>query len=280
MIGTGVSAYNGENVPAGQATIWSPNGLAIGPDGSLYFSEQGGNRVRKVASSLPGLSVGDISIASEDGSELYIFTGYGRHLRTVNALTGAVLYSFTYNTNGLLSQVTDGDNNVTTIERDGSGNPTTIVAPGGQRTILSTDFNGYLAAVADPGGNTTHFAYTPDGLMTGMTEPNGNPHAFSYDGQGRLSRDDDPEGGFTTLSRNDLSASSYRVTDNTALGRSTGYLVERLPTGASRWTNTYSSGATSIVVDGTDGKHTVTGADGTVSEVTQGPDPRWGMAAP
>ncbi|MDA8178745.1 MAG: PASTA domain-containing protein [Deltaproteobacteria bacterium] len=280
VIGTGVSAYNGENVPAGQATIWSPNGLAIGPDGSLYFSEQGGNRVRKVASSLPGLSVGDISIASEDGSELYIFTGYGRHLRTVNALTGAVLYSFTYNTNGLLSQVTDGDNNVTTIERDGSGNPTTIVAPGGQRTILSTDFNGYLAAVADPGGNTTHFAYTPDGLMTGMTEPNGNPHAFSYDGQGRLSRDDDPEGGFTTLSRNDLSASSYRVTDNTALGRSTGYLVERLPTGASRWTNTYSSGATSIVVDGTDGKHTVTGADGTVSEVTQGPDPRWGMAAP
>ncbi|MHB1012925.1 MAG: RHS repeat domain-containing protein [Desulfobacteria bacterium] len=280
MVGTGLSAYNGENVPAGQATIWSPNGLAIGPDGSLYFSEMGGNRVRKVGASLPGLSAGDISIASEDGSELYIFTGYGRHLRTVNALTGAVLYGFAYDANGLLVQVTDADNNVMLIERDGSGNPTTIVAPGGQRTVLILDSNGYLGTVSDPGGNTTHFTYTPDGLMTGMTDPNGNPHGFTYDGQGRLSRDDDPEGGFTTLARNDLSASSYLVTAGTAMGRSTGYLVERSSTGASRWMNTYPSGATSIAVDGTDGKRTVTSEDNTVSEVTRGPDPRWGMASP
>ena len=52
-----------------------------------------------------------------------MFDPKGRHLRTLNALTGADSLQFGYNAHGRLIKVTDGDGNVTTIERDGNGNP-------------------------------------------------------------------------------------------------------------------------------------------------------------
>ena len=55
---------------------------------------------------LPGFSATDIAIPSEDGGVLYQFDATGRHLRTVNALTGATLYQFAYDGAGRLTTVT------------------------------------------------------------------------------------------------------------------------------------------------------------------------------
>ena len=87
---------------------------------------------------LPGFTDADFSLPSEDGTEVYMFDRDGRHLRTVEALTGAVKWTFGYDGAGRLVTVTDGSAtpNVTTIERDGSGRATAIVAPGGIRTGL------------------------------------------------------------------------------------------------------------------------------------------------
>ena len=100
-----------------------PWGIAFGADGNLYISDVGG-RIRRVSPALPGYNLGEITIPSTDGNELYRFNSSGRHLKTLNALTGATVYSFGYDAKGRLAQVTDGDGLITRIERDALGKPT------------------------------------------------------------------------------------------------------------------------------------------------------------
>ncbi|HEY3491247.1 MAG TPA: PASTA domain-containing protein [Candidatus Deferrimicrobiaceae bacterium] len=272
--------YSGDGGLPSQANFNMPRGIAFGPDGSLFIADQYNYRIRKISTSASDLSVDDIRIASEDGSELYIFNGSGKHMRTLDALTGAVRYRFGYDdTHGYLTTVTDFDNNVTTVERDLSGNPQAIRAPGGQRTSFTLDSNDYLASISTPAGNTSHFVFSNDGLLNEYRDENDFRHLFHYDPMGRLDRDDDPEGGFTKLDRLDGSG-NFLVKGNTAEGRITNYLVENYSTGASKWTNTFPTGAISLTVMGTDGKTTITSSDNTISEITKGPDPRWSMESP
>jgi len=53
---------------------------------------------------------------------------------------------------------------ITTIERTGAL-ATAIVAPGGQRTSLSVNADGWLAGVTDPAGNAHAMTYSADGLL-------------------------------------------------------------------------------------------------------------------
>ncbi len=278
VAGTG-KGFSGDGGLAAQATLNTPWDVATGPDGSVYFADTNNHRIRKVSPLFPGLSLGDIVVPSGDGSEVYVFSGAGKHLRTQNAMTGATLYTFSYDARGYLSQVVDADNNVTTVEHDASGNPVAIVAPGGQRTILAVDNNGYLASITDPGGNGSGYVCTSEGLLTSYSDRNGNSYSFQYDVMGRLTRDDDPEGGFKTLSRVDTS-DGYDVTLGTALGRTTKFEVDYLSTGAERRVNTYPAGRQSRLTLDVGGKTSYTSTDNVTTEVIEGADPRWGMGSP
>src|SRR2546422_5633976 len=139
VAGNGTSGYSGDGGPATQAQLSNPRGITVSPDGSIYEADNGSFRTRRAAAPLPGLGLSTFVLAAEDGSELYTFNNVGKHLSTVDALTGAVKYQFSYDSNGLLASVTDVAGNVTTIERDGAGNPTAIVAPGWQRTTLTVE---------------------------------------------------------------------------------------------------------------------------------------------
>ena len=109
-------------------------GFALAPDGSIAIASQD-NYILRVASPLPGgLAERNVNIPSGDGSEVWQFTPAGRHLKTYDALTGTVKFTFGYDDAGLLVTVTDRHGNVTTIERGTGGKPLAIVAPGGQRT--------------------------------------------------------------------------------------------------------------------------------------------------
>jgi RHS repeat-associated protein len=269
----------GDGGPATQAPIGYISGLALGPEGTLYLSESSNYVVRALVPSLPGTTVGEFTVASGDGSELYVFDASGQHLRTLDALTGAVLYRFTYDAARRLAQVEDVAGNVTRIERDAGGNPTAIVAPNGQRTALAVDANGYLADVTDPAGGSTQLRTTNDGLLTALTDPRGNTYHFAYDSAGRLTRENDPAGGFKTLARTNQ-ADGYTVAETTPRGTTT-YQVENLPTGEQRRTTTFPGvGAPGVTLIGPDGSRTITAPDGTVTKVVYGPDPRFGMEAP
>ncbi len=210
---------------------------------------------------------------------VYVFTTDGRHLRTLDALTGALRYAFTYDAAGRLATVTDGDNNATTIERDADGRPKVIVGPFGQRTMLELNPDGFLKRAVSPAGETMGFAYTPQGLLTGVTQPGGQTSSYAYDALGRLIRATDPNGAARTLTRSGAN-NDFTVAITSALGRTTTHRVETQDNGDLRETNIGCDGSSSQSVIGKDGRLTTTYADGSSLDLVLGPDPRWGMRSP
>jgi RHS repeat-associated protein len=295
IISTVAGGCTGNSCPWGlatQAQFYSPDspnadlldgGLAVGPNGSFYFGVNKQNYSRgivyQVTSALPGFGFADIVIPSENGKELYFFDASGRHMRTVHAQTNGVLYQFSYDTEGRLTEIRDGDGDATTIQRDATGVATAIVAPFGQRTVLAMDADGHLAKVTNPAGESVQMTYVADGLLQSLTDARGSVYHFTYDSQGRLTNDSDPEGGSKILSRTH-GAASYEVALTTAMNRSTKYKVEKLASGGERKQNTFPDGTQATALIGTDGSHKLTLADGLVVDLLLGPDPRFGMQAP
>lgn len=275
--------FSGDGGPALMAEFSYPRKAIEGPDGCIYISDNGNHRIRRLSSVLSGFTAADIIIISEDGSELYRFNANGRHLTTVNALTGTTIYTFNYDSFGRLIEVIDADGNSTTIERDANGNPTAIVAPFGQRTTLAVNSEGYLATVTNPANEKIRLTYHDGGLLATLTDPKGNVHRYIYDELGRLIKDEDPAGGSTTLGRTETD-NGYLITstvkkDSTA-DYVTTYLTETLSTGRTRRVTQGCCGGPTEAIIGLDGSRKVTYPDGTVVSTVEGPDPRFGMQAP
>ena len=150
-------------------------------------------------------------------------------------------------------------------------------APRGQRTTLTVDANGYLATVTNPANERVQLSYSAEGLLLTQTDPNGGLYRYSYDALGRLIKDEDPAGGAKTLARVD-NPTGHTVTLTTALGRTSTYQAELLPTGALRHINSDLNGAITEVVRNPDGTRSVTYPDGAHITSTLGPDPRFGIA--
>lgn len=265
---------------AGVKYVRGVDGVTISPNGDVIYLESlvgPAYTAIRVSSALPGVSLADSLVPSDDGSELYQFDPSGRHLRTINALTNADIFKFEYDVNGRLIRVIDGDGNATTIERDGSGNATVIVAPFGQRTTLTVDGAGYLSSATNPANEKTSFTYA-DGLMQSMTDANGNVYNYQYNAVGQLIQDTDPAGGFKRLARTD-NPTNYSVSLATALGRTTKYDVNNVVNSQSRIT-TDPAGLKTETTRRTDGTRTVKSPDGTIANIGLTGDPRWGMLAP
>jgi RHS repeat-associated protein len=313
LAGTGEIGFSGDNGAAAQAVLNYPDAIKVAPNGDLYFSDgnsyvpwiahriRPSRRIRKISLAFSGYTNQQLRIATEDGSQVYLFDNDGRHLRTEDALTGNTIYSFVYNPDGTLSAIRDIDSLLTTIERDSNGNATAIISPYGQRTNLvicvqgasppasqaqgggagasAGDSTGFLTAIIDPANDTTRFSYADGGLMTSLTDPKSNMHFFDYDSIGRLHIDRDPAGGFKQYDRTQL-RNGYEILATSAEGRKKRYKVESLPTGGVQMTNTDESGLTTIRIEGRNGVDSVIPPDGTVTAVVSSPDPRFGMQSP
>ena len=279
MAGAGTQGYLRDGGPADQTRLFRPMNVTFGPDGSLYIAEVAGNRIRRVSPpALLGVgSSGVYLIPSDGGDQLFQFDGSGRHLRTFDTATRVVIYQFRYDTAGHLSEIEDADGNITRIERSGA-TPTAIIAPDGQRTALTLDVNGYLDSVTDPTGEQYLMQYTPGGLMTSFTDRNGNNSTYTFDASGRLVQDVNPIGGGWLLNRTEL-ANGYYVDMTSGENRVSTFQVERLPIGARRHSNTARDDSITTI-DYHNAVTTTTLPDGTVSIVTEGPDPRFGMQSP
>ena len=223
--GNGTFGDRGDGGPATLGAIVRPFRVAVGPDGTMYVADPSDQRIRKVQANLSGFDVADVSIMSKDAREIYVFDDTGRQIRTLEALTGAVQYTFEY-ASGLLETIKDASNNTTRIERL-NGVPSAIIAPGGQRTALSLDPNGYLKTVANPASETTTLTHDSGGLLRALRTPRQQDYFFDYDPLGRLTTDDDPAGGMKTLVRTDA-ATSYTVSLSTLLNRVYGVLCRAI----------------------------------------------------
>lgn len=276
VAGTGALGTSGDGGPAAAAELDKPSSIALSPDGKIYIADY---RIRQL-SLLSALQQGELFlIPSEDGEELFTFDFAGRHQRTLDALTGAVIYEFTYDANGHLTGIRDEDGNLTSIFRDNGGNPTALVAPKGQTTSLLVNGEGYLHSITNPAGETVIMSYGAGGLSSGYTNPRGYGTQFTYDDLGRLSKVEYPDGAFMTLNhtRDDT---GHTVTKTTALGRVTTYRMESLPGGGKRAVITDPGGFQRQTLFKTDGSRIFRQEDGTMVTVQYGPDPRFCMAAP
>ena len=219
-------------------------------------------------------------VASEDGGTVNEFDSRGRHLRTVDAVTGVTVFSFGYDDAGRLNRVTDVDGLLTTIERDGAGNPTGIVAPGGKRTALEVDSNGYLSAVENPAGDRVELSTHPDGLLESFRNPRGNSSLFFYDGRGRLRREEMPAGGLHLLTRTGRNA-DLTMQHESAEGRLFSYRFEdRKSTGSEVRTSTATTGLVSVSSRAVNESRFSTSPTGMTFASTSQGDPRFGMMSP
>jgi len=256
----GEYGIDGDTGLAAAALLDQPHDIATGPDGSLYLESIGVVGLRRIAPDR-GLRRGEVRVASEDGSTVYVFDHEGRHLRTINGLNGTPIYTFSY-LGSLLSAITDSDGNVTTIERDDDGKPTAIIAPGGQRTTLVIGASGQLESISNPAAEKTTFTYA-NGLMTTMTTPRQKVYTFSYYADGRLKKDIDPVGGFTLLARTGEAADAM-VERSSYMGRIWRHGLRLLTSGSVARQHTGPSGSVEGETERPNGSREVVQADGSV----------------
>src|SRR5260370_5969386 len=199
------------------------------PDGSVVVGN-GFCQIIRIHIPVSGSPASGYTVADETGRRVYVFDGDGRHLRTLDSLTKAVLYSFEYDATGRVTKVTDVNNDATVIQRDANGNPTAIVAPFGQAISLSLDANAYLARITDPVGSTYQFVYSSTGLLQSTDTPTGGHYSYTYDSEGRFVKYVDPLGGGPTLySAVTATGSGTIVTRTSPMGLVSTYDLDRPP---------------------------------------------------
>jgi len=282
LAGTGSCCTLAEGVLADGATLANAGQIALGPDGALYVAEMltPSGRLRKITPTpMAGVAHGELMIPSEDGREAYVFSGLGRHLRTLDARTGVALLTMQYAADGVLTAIQDADGDAVTLSRDAAGHPTAITGPFGQTTTLTVNADGYLETVTNPANEGLTLSYGNGGLLAGMTDALGRSHAYAYDAMGRLVLDTDPAGGSKALASS-VVPGGRSVTVTAALGRATTYAIEHPGTAMPTRAITLPSGLTGTANPGPAGAVTTTLPDGRVMSWSAGADRRFGMLAP
>lgn len=273
VIGTTDFGYSPDGTPINETKLGYPS-VAFAPNGVLYLAEVQHHVIRAVNPKLNQLGDGEVIVPANDGAEAYVFAADGRHLRTLDALTGVTRYRFGYDEAGRLVTIADASGQVTRIERNGAGAPTAIVAPFGQRTALSVNEYGYLTSVTDPDGLGRQMSYLDgNGLLDQFTDRNGQVTTLQYDELGRLVSDSHSASAKMTLGRT-TTDSGYQVDFSSAGGRTTTYTTQRSATQSEQQV-TFADGAHNRTVTQVDGSRWITLANGTQIASSETSDERW-----
>lgn len=266
----------GDGGPATFGSIAYPFGIDVAPDRTIYVSQsEYGDCMRSVKLfDFPSME-GTYHVPSPDGDEIFTFDAQGRHLGTYDAIGGVKKYEFIYDEQGLF-QIIDRDGKVTELRRVAEQ----IIIDGyGKQTELQLDPAGYIGRAIDPMGYTTSYIYDDYGLLTSVSDKNNHQYKYEYNPQGRLIKSQQPDGAYIGLAGYSESRMS-EVFVTTAMGKSSTSRAEEMADGDKISTVISSTGALSKVRKTTSGSITEIYEDGTVVTSQEGPDPRWGMAAP
>jgi RHS repeat-associated protein len=273
-------ALGRDNVAAAAANIYLPWAPSVGPDGSVFFLEEGTQRVRRIAPPLPGLTSSEIAVASEDGTALEVFDAAGRHLRTVSTASRDTILAFAYDGEGRLSSVRDHDGRITTLERATSGLVSAVIAPNGERTEIGMNAQGDLQSATNPANERLVFTYGTGGLLLGTSDPSGaSLAAYVYNVDGTLAARTNALGGTTTYTHSGTSETA-QVSVKGPGEWDESIVYEHLPTGAHRVQTIVVGGGTGTIVADATGTITRTDPDGTTTTTRKYPDPQFGMQSP
>ncbi|HJK90543.1 MAG TPA: RHS repeat-associated core domain-containing protein, partial [Polyangiaceae bacterium LLY-WYZ-15_(1-7)] len=296
-----------DSIPADQARVLSfgdSRGLALGPEGNVYGifylqdTEAGERRYHVARVRGRDLFLEERLII--DGAQAHQFDADGRHIRTLDAITGEPLLELDYDAEGRLSRLTDADGNVVDVAYP-SDALVTFTPPFGPATLVRLHASGELAGwvndvaySGDPDGARSIFELRPDGLLDAYVDRRGQRHEMSYDELGRLEGDLATGSGYAwSISQEDERTSTYvrrtvrletnggRAVEHEVLARRDGRRERRVrqvndPADPSDdlesvAIETYEAGALSELV--------TTSPDGTSVERRYSPDPLLGWGA-
>lgn len=203
LAGTGQYGFAGDGGPASEAQLNSPHSVAVGPDGSVYITDEGNDRVRRVGSDGIIETIAGGGTSSDDGgSPLEARFGLPR-----------VIY---YHGDGSLWVADYGDSLVRRIKPGLPGFSTQdiVVAAGDASEVYVFDDHGRHLRTVDSllGVTTRAFEYDARGLLKSVTDRDGNVTSFERDDDGAPVAVSGPFGERTELA---LAANGYlsRVTN-------------------------------------------------------------------
>jgi len=81
VAGTGTAGFSGDGGPAQQATLHDPSGMAFAANGTLYFADQGSNRVRSIA---PGGVIETVAGGGDAGHSGFVSSGTAALQASIN----------------------------------------------------------------------------------------------------------------------------------------------------------------------------------------------------
>lgn len=284
------SAGDAQVAPATGVRLGHQATFAIAPDRSVVVYD--GTTLRRVRSGLPGTDlVTSIAVPSEDGREIYLFNGLGRHSETRDPFADPTKprVKLSYSGNKL-SSVTDEALNVTSIAI--VNQKLSIKGPyqdDSLATSLSFFPSGYLQSIQNPLSHSVSATYATGagqlGLLESWTDARGNKTKYSFDSLGRVNGVRDAVCDLTpsaclTLDRADGTGDAWTVTRKTPEGRSTTYGVARNDGGGESRSNMFPDGTDATSVEASSGARVTTLSDGTTVTETIAADPQYGLGAP
>jgi RHS repeat-associated protein len=142
--------------------------LAVNGDGSVTITEDDGSQVTALPDGSGGFIVpswADSTLTTSGGN--YTFTRQGTE-------------SYSFNSSGLLTAITDTNGYSTTLTYS-SGKLTTITDSSGRTLTLAYGMNGLVSSVTDPMSRVTTYAYDGSGDLTSVTDPLSRVTSFTYD---------------------------------------------------------------------------------------------------
>ena len=113
---------------------------------------------------------------------------------------GAAPTTYSYNTAGALTAVTDPDGYTTAIEPGAYGLPVTVDGPAGTGHTEATWVHGQLIEITDAVGYTARFEHDAAGRVVRRYSPAGSLQRTSYNPDNTISSQIDPNGAATTFS--------------------------------------------------------------------------------
>ncbi|HSA32775.1 MAG TPA: RHS repeat-associated core domain-containing protein [bacterium] len=201
----GAIGYSGDNGLARYAQYQYPLHLTINDNGETYVADRTNSVIRKIGSPNASVPAGGYMIADRQTGDILVFDRYGRHLRTLDPVTGVERYRFEYTQSPIadpnyptgayvgltLSKVIDTDGRETLVDRS-DPDEVRIISPDGQLSIVELNGQGFASRLIQPDGSSYVFDYTSLReealLLSKITYPNGRWTEYLYDGDGRLKK--------------------------------------------------------------------------------------------
>ncbi|CAB4065038.1 Tenascin-X,Tenascin,Teneurin-m [Lepeophtheirus salmonis] len=197
--------FSEDNHLALETIFGSISSIAAGPDDTLYVADQSNERLRKIQTSIPSMTLAkEYEVYSPTTQELYIFNRFGLHTATKYIPTKETLFKFSYSvstSNGKLVGITDANGGKITILRDYSGKVNAIENPMRQKLNVRLDRKQMMTSLEYPDSYSVSFSYyRSKELIYSRRDTDGNSFVYEYNSDGRLTTVVTPTGEVLRLS--------------------------------------------------------------------------------